>query len=119
MGLSRCPKCGELFTRDRFPLCPACKVRENEQLDALRRYTDHNPDATMEDLEKISGLTHDQIIAHIREGRLISMNARQIMLACEQCGAEIMTGHFCRPCKTALAERLAASAQDLKVKKQK
>jgi ribosomal protein L32 len=117
--LSKCPKCGELFTKDRFPICPVCKTRENEQLDTLRRYTDHNPDATMEELEKISGLTKDQIIVHIREGRLISMNARQIMLNCEQCGAEIMTGHFCRTCKTELADRLAASVQGLKAKKQK
>jgi len=121
MGLRKCPKCGKLFTKDkdRSSLCPVCKMRENEQLDTLRRYTDHNPDATMDELERVSGLTKTQIIGHIREGRLISMNARQILLTCEQCGAEIMTGRFCRACKTDLADRLAASVQDLKEKKQK
>ena len=92
-------------------------MRENEQLDTLRRYTDHNPDATMDELERVSGLTAENIMNHVREGRLISMNARQIALACEECGAEILTGRFCRACKKELAERFAASVEELKLKK--
>lgn len=117
MSLLRCPKCGEIFTKGKFPICPTCKQKETERLDVLKRFLVANPDASMDEIEKVSGFTHEEIIGYVREGHLSSQDFVQFSLACEECGAKILTGRFCKKCREALAGRLEAGLVSLKTKK--
>lgn len=114
--LSKCQRCGEVFTAGKYPTCPRCRTIENEQLDYLKNYLMTNPYATQEELERVSGVPKAEIIEYVRQGRLI-MDSPALKITCEQCGVEITTGRFCRACNQSLASRFASVAQSLKSKK--
>lgn len=117
MTLTRCPKCGEVFAREKFNICNACRTKENEKIDLVRRYVNHNPDATVPELERVSGLPHEELITLVREGKLTGIDVLKLVLSCEECGAEILTGRFCKRCSEKLSSRLSESLHDLKARK--
>jgi uncharacterized protein len=117
MALTKCPKCGEVFARDKFNICNDCRQKENEKIDLIRRYINHNPDATVDELERISGIPHESMLALVREGKLTGIDQLQIVLRCEECGVEINSGRFCKRCSEKLSSKLSASLGDLKARK--
>lgn len=116
MSLARCPKCGDVFTKQRFSICPACKAKENEKIDLLKHYIDDHPKATIDDLELVSGLTNEEITQYIRENRLI-VESQELKIKCESCGEVIITGRLCRACRDKLAEGFSSSLSRMKDRK--
>lgn len=114
--ITKCIRCGEVFTKDKWDTCPRCRQVENEQLDFMKNYILTNPYATMEELERVSGVARAEIMDYVRQGRLI-MDSPALKITCEQCGTEITSGRFCRPCQQKLANQFAAVAESLKTKK--
>jgi ribosomal protein L32 len=117
MSLTRCPKCGEVFAREKFSICNSCRQKENEKIDLIRRYVNHNPDATVEELERISGIPHEAMMTLVREGKLTGIDVLQIVLTCEECGVEITSGRFCKRCSERLSSKFSATLGDLKARK--
>lgn len=112
--LTRCPRCGDVFARDKYEICPTCRARENEHIDILRRYAESQPDASLEDLERASGMPKEIILSYVREGRLLAVDAKVLKIRCEECGVEIPNGRFCSPCRKMLASKLSAEAQTIR-----
>jgi len=114
--IAKCPKCGNIFSKDRFAICPPCKATENEKIDLLKHYVDENPNATVDLLQGISGLTEEEIMGYIRDNRLIVESAI-LTVHCETCGAAIIQGRFCRDCREKLSKGLTSAADPLRAKK--
>lgn len=114
--IAKCPKCGSIFSKDKFSICPACKAVENEKIDLLKHFVDENPHATVEQLQGISGLTEEEIMGYIRDNRLI-VESETLKVRCETCGATIIQGRFCRECRDKLAKSFSSAADPLKARR--
>lgn len=112
--LTRCPRCGDVFSKERFDLCPKCRTEEVQRLDALSRFIETNPDATLEELERVSGMSKAVILTYAREGRLTSLDAAAIKVQCEECGAPITSGRFCPSCRKKLASKFESGVQQIR-----
>jgi len=117
MSLSICPRCGELFIREKYEICNKCRTAENERLYLIKRFIDTHPDATIEELSKISGLEEDEILHYVRKGRLLSEDFSAIEITCEECGEKILSGRFCKKCRDRLAKAFEMSLIKMKMKK--
>lgn len=114
--LAKCPSCGEIFSRDKFPVCKNCWEKENQVIERLKQLSQDMPTATIEELSKLSGIPRDTIVSHIRSGRLY-LETPQAKLRCEECGVEIDTGRFCKKCRDKLTSRLSGVSDALKARK--
>ncbi len=117
MALSRCPRCGDVFLREKFDICNKCRSSENEKIDLIKRYIDEHPDANLEELTKVSGMDQDEILHYVREGRLLSEDLTSLEITCEECGTRISTGRFCRKCRERLSNAFSASLAELKIRR--
>lgn len=117
-GLVNCPRCGAVFTKDRHDICKNCLEKENDQLNLLKKYLDENPGAQLKELVRVSGVPEETIVHYVRTNRLISvMETPALKIYCEECGAEIITGRFCRKCREKIASRFETAASSLKPKR--
>ncbi|HBW46938.1 TPA: hypothetical protein DEF17_03260 [bacterium] len=119
MSLSRCPRCGELFARERYEVCAKCRNEENERLDLIKRYIDSHSDASVEEMSKISGLEPDEILHYVRKGRLLAEEFTALEITCEECGQKIVTGRFCKQCRERLAKAFLKILSRIKFDKNK
>jgi len=116
LSLARCPRCGEIFSKGKFDICPSCRSSENEKIDLLKHYVDENPKATVEMLVTVSGLKEEEILDYIRENRLI-IESDVLKITCESCGETIITGTICRACRQKMANKFSAALDPLKRKR--
>lgn len=114
--IARCPRCGNVFSKDKFSICPACKAQENEKIDLLKHFVDENPHATLEQLQRISELTEEEILGYIRDNRLI-VESDALKVRCESCGTPIIQGRFCRECRDRLSKGFSSAAAPLKARR--
>ncbi|RMH54948.1 MAG: flagellar protein [Candidatus Hydrogenedentota bacterium] len=115
--LTKCARCGELFVRERFHICPKCRQEEAKIIDTLRRYVAENPMAELDELARITAVKKEKILQFVREGKLISIDSPALKIRCEECGTEITSGRFCRPCSRKLTEELSKTIQGIRPKK--
>lgn len=112
--LTRCPRCGDVFSKERFEVCAKCRTEEVQRLDALTRYLDAHPDATLGDLERVSGMPKEVIQTYAREGKLVGMDAAVLKVECEECGTAIPSGRFCPACRKKLAAKFESGIQQIR-----
>lgn len=112
--LTRCPRCGDIFAKQRVEICPKCRQEETQRIDALSKYLDSHPDATIDDLERISGMPKEVILTYAREGRLVALDTAILKVHCEECGTEIHSGRFCSTCRRKLAAKFADGIHQIK-----
>lgn len=114
MNLVRCRRCGTMFTRVQSDLCPRCREIEFKEAERVRDYLDFHPDASIEEVEKKTGVPADRIRRFAREGILSSVEYTGIRIPCESCGGPTPSGRFCKKCKDRLAEEFERLAEQMK-----
>ncbi|MBL4890103.1 MAG: hypothetical protein JKX97_08815 [Candidatus Lindowbacteria bacterium] len=113
--LINCPKCGEVFPKERHDLCPLCIKKEQQQLSILKNYLSENPEAELKELVQVTGIAEEVIQTYVRTNRLMSIEeSPALQIKCEECGVEIMTGRFCRECREKFSNALNASVSSIK-----
>lgn len=75
-----------------------------------------NPDATIEELERVSGIPKETLLEYVRQNKIF-LDSPALKIYCEQCGTEIYNGRFCNRCAKKLASQMEATAGRLKSKK--
>ncbi|MEK8022755.1 MAG: hypothetical protein AAB229_03005 [Candidatus Hydrogenedentota bacterium] len=114
--LAKCPACGDIFSRDKFAICPKCWEKETQVLENLKHLSQDMPNATIDDLATISGIGRETIVNYVRSGRLF-LDTPAAKLRCEECGADIEGGRFCKKCRDKLASRFSSVSDTLKTRK--
>lgn len=111
MDVKNCKMCGKLFNYigSGRPICPACASALEEKFFEVREYVRDHKDAGVNEVAEENDVPVSQIKQWIREERLAFSENSQIGIECENCGALIKTGRFCKACKGKLAERLSGS----------
>ncbi len=111
MEVISCKGCGKLFNYiqgDR--ICPTCKKAMDDKFAEVKKYVYDHPKIEMNELAKAMDISIRQIKRWIREERLSFSDDSPIGIECENCGATIKTGRFCKPCKDKLSSGFREAA---------
>lgn len=108
MEVKNCKLCGRMFNDEHSSACcPACEKKMEEKFSEVKDYIRENPHASMSQIAEDNEIPVQQIKKWIREERLQFSKDSGIKLACESCGAEILTGRFCKACKRQMKDTLS------------
>ncbi|NLZ55038.1 MAG: MerR family transcriptional regulator [Thermoanaerobacteraceae bacterium] len=114
MDLRNCPKCGKLFVYSHRNLCPSCLKKDEEDFDRVRAFINDNPEATIEEVSEGTDVSVKKILEYLKEGRLMLRNNNvNIILECELCGAQILTGRICEKCSGKFFKRTFVTSNRL------
>lgn len=110
MNVTNCRSCGRLFNSiSKKRLCPNCMAALEEKFQAVKKYLDVDPYATMDTLSKECEVSVKQIKEWVREERLTFVEGSMNGIECEKCGAMILTGRFCDQCKMKIHNNLSGA----------
>ena len=108
MEVRNCKGCGKLFNYLQGPpLCPSCVRALDLKFEEVKEYVYDHPRVGMQEVSEDLEVPISQIKQWIREERLAFCEDSMIGLECENCGAIIRTGRFCKKCKDQLARGLS------------
>lgn len=108
MDVRNCKTCGKLFNYiSGPPICTGCARKLEDKFAEVKEYIYNNPGAGMQEVSEAFEVTTSQIQKWIREERLSFAEDSLVGIECENCGANIKTGRFCKSCKDKLATNLS------------
>ena len=112
-----CRKCGKIFNYiGGVPICPACREKEEEDFQRIRKYLYENPGAALTQVSTELDVSVETIKRFLREGRLeIANDDGNLLLECEHCGRSIKTGRYCQDCERTIASGLRSAASQLRM----
>ena len=119
MDLKNCPKCGKLFAKKTsHKLCPVCRDSEEEDFEKVKDYLWDNPNATIDEVHRETGVERETIIKFVRDDRLIAEGIEvNFDLECKRCGEPIAKGKYCASCQRDLVNGFNPNKSDKKNKK--
>lgn len=106
MDFMNCKKCGNLFTSTGSPLCPQCTKELDQKFLEVKQFIYDNPTKNMNQVAEEMEVPIRQIKQWIREEKLQFAESSGVTFSCEKCGAQIMTGRFCKSCKSRMTDTL-------------
>ncbi len=112
-----CRKCGNIFNYiGGAPICPACREKEEEDFQKIKKYLYENPGASLTQVSTELEVSVEMIKRFLREGRLeIANDDGNLLLECENCGKAIKTGRYCPECERILASGFKSAADQMKL----
>ncbi|HEY8349909.1 MAG TPA: FeoC-like transcriptional regulator [Clostridiales bacterium] len=112
-----CRKCGKIFNYiGGAPICPACREKEEEDFQKIKKYLYENPGASLTQVSTELEVSVEMIKRFLREGRLeIANDDGNLLLECENCGKAIKTGRYCPECERILASGFKSAADQMKL----
>ncbi len=106
MDVRNCPRCGSIFLYCGLRLCENCRKIEEEEFEKVKAYLQKNPGTTVEKVAEDTGVSLQQIMSFIRNGRLSeeTKNFSGDVLFCERCQKPISEGKMCLECQRELTQ---------------
>ncbi|SFB13049.1 flagellar operon protein TIGR03826 [Acetitomaculum ruminis DSM 5522] len=110
MEVKNCKTCGKLFNYVSGPrLCPACIKQLEDKFHEVRDYIRKKPKSELAVIAEECDVSVNQIKQWVREERLSFDKDSPVALECENCGAKILTGRYCKNCKDEMKNGLNAA----------
>lgn len=107
MDVRNCKGCGKLFNYvSGPPICTTCNKLLEDKFSDVKEYLYNNPGAGIQEISDKFEVSVTQIHKWIRDERLSFAEDSLVGIECENCGANIKTGRFCKACKDKLANNL-------------
>ncbi len=108
MDVRNCKNCGRLYNyvNGMPPLCNACMKALEEKFAVVKEYIYNHPGAGIQEVAEENDVSTMQLQKWVREERLAFSEDSPVGIECENCGAMIKTGRFCKACKDKLAHNL-------------
>lgn len=102
-----CSKCGRLFQ----PLaenifCPECYKAMEEKFREVKKYIRDHKDAGVYKVSMACNVPEKQVLAWIREERLLFSEESGVGIPCMSCGMPIQLGKYCDVCKKKIKKDL-------------
>ena len=99
MELRVCEVCKRMFQGiGENNVCPRCMISHEEAFNRVKDYLRKCPGTAMPILSEETGVSIPVLEQYLRQERIEIAPNSQVMLACNKCGAEIVTGMYCEPC---------------------
>lgn len=109
MDVRNCKKCGRLFNYAGDPLCSICAKELEDKFFEVRDFIYKNPSASMSVVSDEMDIPIQQIKKWVRQERLQFTKDSGISIDCESCGKAILTGRYCKDCKTKMTNRFTSA----------
>lgn len=106
-SMKNCPKCGNVFTFIKNPICPDCQEEEDQIFETVRRYLKDNGDKTLEEVAEATEVSVKKILKFIKDGRIDISTNTSISYACDGCGKPITSGSYCPNCATKIKNKFS------------
>lgn len=106
MDVRNCKKCNKLFNFTGLPLCPQCNKEMEDKFSDVKDYIRENPQSSIAIVAEENNVPVQQIKRWIREERLTFTKESGVVIQCENCGAAILTGRYCKECKRTMTNKL-------------
>lgn len=107
MEFSNCRKCGKIFNSTGSPICPECAKKLDEKFMEVRKFINENPSKNIAQVSEEMDVSVRQIQQWVREEKLLFSSESGVILTCEECGAQILTGRYCKNCKNKMSNKLS------------
>lgn len=105
MDVRNCRRCKKLFNYiGGQPICPSCASELEDIFNVVREYLRDNPKATLTEISTDNDVSVQQLKQWVREERLAFTDDSPVAIECEECGAMIKTGRYCKHCKDKMAD---------------
>ncbi len=108
-SMRNCPKCGNVFTFIRNPICSDCQEIEDQIFETVRRYLKDNGDKTLEEVAEATEVSVKKILKYIKEGKIDIAGNENISYPCDNCGKPITSGAYCQSCASKLKNKFSNS----------
>jgi flagellar operon protein (TIGR03826 family) len=105
--LKNCEECNRVFAHPTRSLCEECYEKARKSFDAVKKYLQENPGATVAQVSKDTEVDLELIYEYIREGRL-DVVPRDARLQCTICGTSIAVGRVCQSCRSELRSTMTS-----------
>lgn len=100
MPKAKCRECGKTFEYTWGAVnCPECEVRIRRIFKDVKNYLWDNPGASEAIVCEKFGISRHVINDWLRNDKIQLSENSDIVLRCEKCGAEILSGHYCSKCQ--------------------
>lgn len=120
MDVRACKRCKNLFQYiSGRAICPHCLKKEEEMFGRVKDFLRKDPGAQMQDVSTETEVPVHIIESFIRAGRLEVSADSPLGIPCENCGALIRTGRYCKTCSSILQGQLIQAAGEIKAKPMK
>lgn len=116
LNVANCPRCGKIFARGLYEVCPACVKEIEKEYEACAEFLRENKGTNMHELSEVTGVTIRQITKFIREGRISLMGLPNMGFPCESCGIMIRGGNLCDSCRGKLQKGIRDIHADQEVR---
>lgn len=116
-----CPNCNEIYIKNKFrDVCPKCWKKEEEDFQTVNKFLRkrENRAATIEQIEKQTGVDESTIIKFVKKGRLLQAQFPNLGYPCERCGHIITKGLYCENCAEDLRTELETFHKEEQRKKE-
>lgn len=107
--LANCPKCGDIFVKNKFrDLCTKCWKEEELAYDKVYQFIRkrENRTATIHQVVESTEVEEELILKFIRTGRLKLSQFPNLGYPCDKCGKMIQVGKICSSCAEKLRKEL-------------
>ena len=120
MELQNCRNCKKLFNYITGEIiCPVCRDKLEEKYNQVKAYVRENPGAHINVVSEECEVSIKQIKKWVRQERLSFSKDSGISIDCESCGRPILTGRYCKECKTKMANKFSSAYQEKAAKPEK
>ncbi|MGF7050613.1 flagellar operon protein (TIGR03826 family) [Paenibacillus sp. DS2015] len=112
MNLGNCPRCGKLYATNLRDMCTNCFKEIETECQLCTDYLRHHRGATIHEVSEETEVTVNRITRFIREGRISIIDAPNLAVPCEVCGASIREGHMCDSCRARLTREFSEAGNE-------
>lgn len=97
----RCPLCGGIlkYVGGGEYKCKSCYRAFLDDYGKVREYLYKHGNANMRDIERATGVSEELLTKLVRSGRIEMGGDSPFKIACEMCGRQISSGHYCDKCQ--------------------
>lgn len=111
--LTKCLRCGCLYTRVTLPVCQQCERAEEKEIFEVQRYLRDHSEGTLVEVSDALNIYLEDIERWIGERRLTVTFIKADSLRCLLCDAPLSVGRICEECaeRTGLKKQLTPSPE--------
>ena len=114
MPLSKCARCGKIFSKIVTPVCPKCEPEEDADYAKIHNVISKHAGLKAEDIAEKAGVAVECVMRMLMEGRLRFAETNE-KPTCGRCGAPAisMAKRLCEACLVELDRECASAMRDL------
>ena len=100
MPKAKCRECGKTFEYTWGAVnCLDCQRRIGRVFKDVKNYLWEHPGTTSAEICEMFGISRHVVMEWLRDDKIQMSEDSEIILTCEKCGAQILSGHYCAKCQ--------------------